>query len=185
MKNIFLKIRRNLNLECGDTSPLSHDATCRVVPKRGLVRALQIKTALKIGLVCAVLFVSAAGATALDGVVVIVNEGVPTNSISTAALKDIYTGRTIYWPDGESVGLAVLADGKYDKTDVALEEVSGMDASHFRTFWQRMVFSGRGQQPEKFGDSAALVTFVSSTKGAIAIVPADADLKGVKKLEIK
>jgi hypothetical protein len=28
-------------LECGDTSPLSHDATCRGVPKRGHVRALQ------------------------------------------------------------------------------------------------------------------------------------------------
>ena len=29
------------DLECGDTSPLSPDATCRVVPKRGPVRALQ------------------------------------------------------------------------------------------------------------------------------------------------
>src|ERR1700690_851835 len=35
---------RDRNLECGDVSPLSHDATCRVVPKRGHVRALQIKT---------------------------------------------------------------------------------------------------------------------------------------------
>jgi 2-phosphosulfolactate phosphatase len=32
------------NLECGDTSPLSDWATCRPVPKRGLVRALQIRT---------------------------------------------------------------------------------------------------------------------------------------------
>jgi type I restriction-modification system DNA methylase subunit len=29
------------DLECGDTSPLSPDATCRVVPKRGHARALQ------------------------------------------------------------------------------------------------------------------------------------------------
>ena len=29
------------HLECGDTSPLSHDATCRIEPKRGHVRALQ------------------------------------------------------------------------------------------------------------------------------------------------
>ncbi len=29
------------DLECGDTSPLSPDATCRVVPKRGPVRAVQ------------------------------------------------------------------------------------------------------------------------------------------------
>ncbi len=33
--------RRECNLECGDVSPLFNDATCRVGPKRGRVRALQ------------------------------------------------------------------------------------------------------------------------------------------------
>ena len=60
-----------------------------------------------------------------------------------------------------------------------------MDASQFKTFWQRMVFSGRGQQPKKADDAASLVALVASTKGAIALVPADADLKGVKKIEVK
>src|SRR5882724_3722911 len=34
---------QHLDLECGDTSPLSNGATCRAVPKRGLVRALQMR----------------------------------------------------------------------------------------------------------------------------------------------
>jgi ABC-type phosphate transport system substrate-binding protein len=138
----------------------------------------------KISLVCAVLLVAVLPAAALDGVVVIVNQGVAADSISAAALRDIYTGKTQYWPDGQSVDIALLDDDA-GTTDAALNEVSGMGASHFRTFWQRMVFSGRGQQPDRFGDAAALVAFVASTKGAIAIVPADADLKGVKKLEVK
>jgi ABC-type phosphate transport system substrate-binding protein len=140
---------------------------------------------LKMGLACAVLVAGALPATAFDGVVVIANEGVPVNSISAAALKDIYTGRTAYWPDGQRVEIAVLADQTGGKTDAALAEASGMDASHFRTFWQRIVFSGRGQQPDKVTDAAALVTFVASNKGAIALVPADADLKGVKIIEVK
>jgi hypothetical protein len=185
MKSIFLKMRQCLDLECGGTSPLSQGATCRVVPKRGLARALQMMPLLKIGLVCAVLFDGALRAAALDGFVVIVNKGVPTNSISMAALKAIYTGKTTYWPDGQSVGIVVLDDQITDKTDEAMEEVSGMDTSHFKTFWQRMVFSGRGQMPQKFGDTASLVAYVASTKGAIAIVPADADLKSVQKLEVK
>ena len=139
---------------------------------------------LKISLVCAVLFAGALRAAALDGVVVIVNQGVTADSISAAALRDIYTGKTKYWPDGQSVDIAVL-DDETGSTDAALNEVSGMGASYFRTFWQRMVFSGRGQQPEKIGDAAALVAYVAATKGAIAIVPADADLKNVKKLEVK
>ena len=35
--------RQRLNLECGDTSPLSDWETCLPAPKRGHVRALQIK----------------------------------------------------------------------------------------------------------------------------------------------
>jgi hypothetical protein len=87
----------------------------------------------------------------------------------------------MYWEGGQNVVIAVLAE----KTDAALKEVSGMNASQFKTFWQRMVFSGRGQQPRKADDAASLVALVASTKGAIALVPADADLKGVKKLEVK
>jgi len=141
---------------------------------------------LKIGLACAVLLAGALQAAALDGVVVIINKSVSVDSISAAALKDIYIGRTTYWPDGQSVKLAVLDDQITDKKDKALAEVSGMDStSQFKTFWQRMVFSGRGQMPQMFGGTASLVAYVASTKGAIAIVLADAGLKGVKKLEIK
>jgi hypothetical protein len=35
---------RRKTLECGDTSPLSHGATCRPVPKRGHARALHRTT---------------------------------------------------------------------------------------------------------------------------------------------
>ena len=132
-----------------------------------------------------VLLAGALQATAFDGVVIIANKDVPVDGISAAALTDIYTGKTTYWPDGQSVKFAVLDDQITDKTDAALAEVSGMDASHFKTFWQRMVFSGRGQQPKNANDAAALVAYVASTKGAIAIVLADSDLKGVKIIEVK
>ena len=140
---------------------------------------------LKIGLICVTLLAGALPVAALEGVVIIANEGVPVDSISAAALKDIYIGRTTYWADGQSVDITVLVNQITDKTDVALAEVSGMDASHFKTFWQRMVFSGRGQEPDKADDAAAVVAHVASTKGAIAIVSADAVLKGVKILEVK
>jgi len=136
---------------------------------------------LKFGWLCVAFFAFALRAAALDGVVVIANEGVSASSLGAAELKDIYTGKTTYWQGGQAVVIVVLAD----KTDAALKEVSGMDASSFKTFWQRLAFSGRGQQPKKADDTAALVSLVASTKGAIALVPADADLKGVKKLELK
>jgi hypothetical protein len=60
-----------------------------------------------------------------------------------------------------------------------------MDASQFKTFWQRLVFSGRGQLPKKADDAGSLVALVAATKGAIALVPAEAGLTGVKVLEVK
>ena len=119
-------------------------------------------------------------AGSLAGVVVIANEGVGVDHISAAALRNVYTGRTNYWEGGDHVVIAVL-DGM---TDGALNEVSGMDPSEFRTFWQRLVFSGRGEEPRKADDPNDLVKFVASTRGAIALVPADAQLKGVKTLVV-
>jgi ABC-type phosphate transport system substrate-binding protein len=136
---------------------------------------------LGVSLACVVLLVGALGAAPIEGSVVIVNQDVPVGSVSAAALKDIYTGKTTYWPGGQSVVIAVLGGDN----DAALKEVSGMDASQFKTFWQRLVFSGRGQLPRKANDAGSLVALVASTQGAIALVPANAGLGGVKILEVK
>jgi ABC-type phosphate transport system substrate-binding protein len=136
---------------------------------------------LKIKLLTALLVACAFSAQALDGALVIANASVAANSLSADELKDIYTAKTKYWDNGQAIIIVVLPD----KTDVALQQASGMEASQFKTFWQRLVFSGRGSEPKKADDAEALVALVASTKGAIAIVPADADLKGVKKLEVK
>lgn len=136
---------------------------------------------LKLGLLIALVVAGSFRAFALDGAVVIANSSVAADSLSADALKDVYNGKTKYWDGGQAIIIAVLPD----KTDAALQQASGMDASTFKTFWQRLAFSGRGQEPKKADDAAALVALVAATKGAIAIVPADAALTGVKKIEIK
>ena len=139
--------------------------------------AFFVRIILAIGL----LATGALRAAELAGVVLIANEGVRVERVSASALKDIYTGRTAYWGDGQKIVLAVLAG----QTDAALKEVTGMDPSQFNTFWQRLVFSGRGQQPKKLEDAAALVALVAATKGAIALVPEGVPRPGVKIVDIK
>jgi ABC-type phosphate transport system substrate-binding protein len=134
-----------------------------------------------LGYLVALLCLGAGRARALDGVVVIANSSVATDSLTANTLKDIYTGKTKYWEGGQAIVIVVLPD----QTDAALQQVCGMDTSSFKTFWQRLVFSGRGRLPRKADDAAALVALVASTKGAIALVPANTELKGVKKLETK
>ena len=140
-----------------------------------------MKKLFSFALILSVLGFSSFRVLALDGAVVIANGGVSVDNLSTDALKDIYTGKTKYWTGGQAIVIATLPD----KTDAALQQACGMDSSSFKTFWQRLAFSGRGQEPKRADDAAALVALVASTKGAIAIVPADAALTGVKKIEIK
>jgi ABC-type phosphate transport system substrate-binding protein len=139
-----------------------------------------MKTKLSSLLLGALLPLGSFSASALDAVV-IANEGVATASLDAAALKDIYNGKTMYWDGGQAIAIVVV-DGK---TDAALKEASGMDASQFKTFWQRLAFSGRGTPPKKADDAAKAVDLVASTKGAIALVPSDTELKGVKKIDVK
>jgi ABC-type phosphate transport system substrate-binding protein len=135
---------------------------------------------LQIGLLVALLVASSIRALALDGAVVIANSSVAPDSLSARELKNIYTAKTKYWDDGQAIIIIVLPD----KADAALQEASGMTGSQFKTFWQRLAFSGRGSEPQKADAAATLVAFVASTKGAIALVPEDTELKGVKKIKI-
>ena len=135
---------------------------------------------LKFGLVLAVVAIASSRALALDAVV-IANSSVAADSLTADGLKDIYTAKTKYWDGGQAIIIAVLPD----KTDAAVQQASGMEASQFKTFWQRLAFSGRGQEPKHADDAAAVVALVASTKGAIAIVPADTAVAGVKKVEVK
>jgi ABC-type phosphate transport system substrate-binding protein len=117
---------------------------------------------------------------ALDAVVV-ANESVPVTSLDAGALKDIYAGKTMYWDGGAAVVIVVAGD----QANAALEAASGMNPSAFKTHWQRLGFSGRGQPPKKADDVDKALALVASTKGAIAVVPAGTEAKGVKKLEVK
>ena len=135
----------------------------------------------KTGLLAGWLAVSAFNAFALDGAVVITNSGVAADHLSADELKDIYTAKTKYWGNGQAIIIVMLPD----RTDAALQQATGMDGSQFATFWQRLMFSGRGSEPQKADNAAALVALVAATKGAIALAPPDAVLKGVKTLEVR
>jgi ABC-type phosphate transport system substrate-binding protein len=129
----------------------------------------------------AVLLADGSRAALIEGFTVIANKDVPVARLNAAELKDIYTGKTARWKNGQNVVIALLANSN----DAALKKVSGMDAGQFKTYWQRRAMSKRGQPPKNAKDATSLVALVAHTKGAIALVPAYAGLIGVKVIEVK
>ena len=118
-------------------------------------------------------------ASAFDGAV-IANDGAPATKLSADDLKKIFTGKTKYWDGGQAIVIVYVED----KADAGLKEACGMDSSAFKTFWQRLTFSGRASAPKKVDTVEEAVKLVASTKGAIAVVTSDAATDGVKKIEI-
>jgi len=129
----------------------------------------------------ATLALSVLGLRAQTGAEVIANDSVSLASLDKGALRDLFLGKTGYWPGGQAVVIVVLTE----KTDAALQDVSGMSASQFKTHWQRLTFSGRGKQPKEVDATEKLVALVGATKGAVAMVPSGTALAGVKKIDIK
>jgi hypothetical protein len=124
----------------------------------------------------------AASLLAQTGADLAANEGVAATSLDKNALKDILLGKTAYWEGGQAVTIVVLTE----KTDAALQELTGMSASQFKTHWQRLAFSGRGKQPKEADTVEKVLALLAENKGAVALVPAGAALpKGVKKIELK
>jgi len=118
---------------------------------------------------------------AQEKIELVANDSVKAVSLDKGALKDILLGKTAYWEGGQAVVIVVLAE----KTDAALQDLSGMSASQFKTHWQRLTFSGRGKQPKEAASVEKLVALVAENKGAVALVPAGTAAAGVKKIELK
>ena len=117
--------------------------------------------------------------SAFAGGAVVVNSGNGA-SLDQPALSSVLVGKQKFWEGGAQVVIAILKSDK--DADAKLKDITGMDGSRFKNHWQRLAFSGRGQMPKQFNDTASLIDFVKSNDGAIAIVPDSADISSVKKL---
>jgi hypothetical protein len=137
-------------------------------------------TGLKPGLLLGAIWLASFSAHALDGMV-IANESVTVTNLTPAMVRDIYTGKTMYWAGGQAIVLVVAGNA----TDAAIQEASGMSPTQFRTHWQRLGFSGRGQPPKKSEDIERAIALVRSTRGAVAIVPRGTEAKGLKSIEVR
>ncbi len=54
-----------------------------------------------------------------------------------------------------------------------------------RSYWQQVIFSGRGLPPPELPDDAVVVAYVLSHRGAIAYVSGDAVVRSAKVLAVR
>ncbi len=113
---------------------------------------------------------------------VVVNRSVPADSLTKAALLDIYQMNTRRWPDGTPVTIVIQKGNQSHAAE--FYGYLGKRPLDLKKIWMRVQLSGEGMAPRVVGSAEDVLAEVAATPGAIAIVRKDATNKKVKAIHV-
>ncbi len=117
-------------------------------------------------------------------IVVIVNPGVPQDSLSEEELGKILLGETRFWDSGGSITLLIQAPVSWER-DVLLGKVMQMSEAQYRQFWISKVFRAEvASGPKVVLSNEMAGTLISKIPGAMGFVGDDEVPDGVKVMKI-
>jgi len=115
---------------------------------------------------------------------VVVNEANPTDSLDKSSISKIFLKKTSRWENRVRV-LPVDLPAQSPVRDAFSEDVLDKSVSAIKSYWQRMIFSGRDVPPPEVQTGAAVLQFVAANEGAIGYVAAETELiPGTEELEV-
>jgi TonB family protein len=123
-----------------------------------------------------------AGAASAQGVKVIANSSVQSESISASDLKSVFLEERSSLPGSGHVE-PVLAKGGAAH-EAFLKQVLGRSDSDLQMYYRSLVFTGRGSIPRTLDSDEAVVAYVAKTRGAIGYVGTSTNAEGVRTLDL-
>ena len=115
--------------------------------------------------------------------VVIVNEGNPTSSLSQEEVRAYFMKTEPQWRNGEKVRPIDQA-GSSSERERFVSAVLGFSDAEFERYWIAKQYASAEQPPARAPNAAAVITLVKSFRGGIGFVSqsawATADQSGVK-----
>jgi ABC-type phosphate transport system substrate-binding protein len=129
--------------------------------------------------------ISLSSATTADepNIMVIANEkGAPT-SLTMKELKSIFQGEKQRWNDGTKISIAFMKSST-PVGSATSKKVLKMSGDQLNKFWLALVFQGKAKAPFFYGSASEVESYVSQNAGAIGVVEAGYQVKGVKVISI-
>lgn len=133
----------------------------------------------RLWLMLAIVFATPALASA--GVVVIAHPSVSLQMLDAEQVAQLYLGRVTALPDGTRPVVLDLMEGDPQRVEFS-ERVLGKSEQQLRSYWTRMIFTGKGQPPRTLNSSADMLRVVANTPGAIGYLDSGAVTGKVKVL---
>ncbi len=102
--------------------------------------------------------------------VVIVNAENPVTSLDKGTIAKMFQEKIKSWPDWDERVNPVDLDSRSEVREAFTNEVHGKRVSAIVSYWQRVVFSGRGKPPAEKDTEEEVIEHVSSSPGGIGYV---------------
>ncbi|MBT8343059.1 MAG: hypothetical protein HKP58_01605 [Desulfatitalea sp.] len=134
--------------------------------------------AILVGILCPLPQIAWAG-----DVVVIANKSVSDSSLSGEELKNIFLAKKSQWSSGGSINFAILKQGAAH--EAFLKQYIQKTPDQFERYFRKLIFTGKGKAPTTLSDEKEMVSYVSSTAGAIGYVSSGTDTNAVKTINVQ
>jgi ABC-type phosphate transport system substrate-binding protein len=112
-------------------------------------------------------------------VVVVVSANSTVDSLTKSQVSNIFLGKTSSFPNGDKAIAIDQKDGSTEWIDF-YKKVSGKSGSQLKSYWAKLIFSGRKQPPKQLADSSEVKKSVSSNPSQISYIAEEAVDSSVK-----
>jgi ABC-type phosphate transport system substrate-binding protein len=115
---------------------------------------------------------------------VIVNVANPVDAVDRRFVSEAFFKKTTRWPNDLLIRPVDQSSDSASRRAFS-EDVMKRSVAAVKSYWQQMVFSGRGVPPPELDDDAEVVKFVVRNPGAIGYVSPGANVTGAKTIAVR
>jgi ABC-type phosphate transport system substrate-binding protein len=115
---------------------------------------------------------------------IVVNPNNPITSAPDEMLIDIFLKKRTEWADGETVRPVDLKAESGVRRAFS-DSVLHRSVAAVKSYWQQVIFSGRGVPPPELESDDAVVDYVTKHRGAVGYVSGNAALGRAKDITVR
>ncbi len=106
-------------------------------------------------------------------IAVIVSSNNSNSNISTADISKVFLGKSKSFPDGTQA-IAIDQNDNSAARDEFNDKVLGKSSSQLKSYWSRLIFTGKGTPPKQVANDAAIKAAVAGNPAMIGYIDASA-----------
>jgi len=118
---------------------------------------------------CYILLIGLASSLANAEISVIVSNNNPNTAIDQATVGKIFLGKIKSFPDGSQAVPIDQNDGAAARNTFN-STILGKSSSQLKSYWSRLIFTGKGTPPKQSGNDAAVKQLVANNPNIIGYV---------------